>query len=174
MLSGHISGLYRYMSVQNTHKWHFRQNDMIYIGMVGHMSCQHDICRDNHDIYRGFRFLHMFPTYIEPFPVKLNLWLLTWTGYRHTYITRNGCSYIRYGTIYELPFFMKKAKWQRIWVPATTYEQPSAKTHAKMKNSCSYIVVGAHMCCHFYLQAKAFIKYILNRHILFNEYAKHT
>ena len=25
-----------------------------------------------------------------------------------------------------------------------------------------------------YLQAKAFIKYILNRHILFNEYAKHT
>jgi hypothetical protein len=25
-----------------------------------------------------------------------------------------------------------------------------------------------------YLQAKAFIKYILNRHIIFNEYAKHT
>ncbi len=27
--------------------------------------------------------LSVFPTYIEPFPVKLNLWLLTWTGYRH-------------------------------------------------------------------------------------------
>jgi len=32
----------------------YRQNDGLYIGMVGHISCQADIYRDNRDIYRVF------------------------------------------------------------------------------------------------------------------------
>ena len=33
----------------------FGENDRLYIGMVGYISCLADIYRDNHDIYRGFR-----------------------------------------------------------------------------------------------------------------------
>ncbi len=33
---------------------------MLYVGLVGHISANHDIYRDNHDIHRGFRFLRVF------------------------------------------------------------------------------------------------------------------
>ena len=54
------------------------------------------------DIYRGFfRQIEFIVAHIRGLP---------------TYITENGCSHVRHGTIYEQSFSMKKRKWQRICV----------------------------------------------------------
>ena len=52
-------------------------------------------------------------------------------------------------------------------------DKPNVFTVARRKD-CGLWKEGDRKQARLYLQAKAFIKYILNRHILFNEYAKHT
>jgi hypothetical protein len=64
-----------YLSNQN---FILRQNDSLYIRMVGQISCLPNICRANHDLYRGFRFMSVNKTCITAFPVKLKLWLCRW------------------------------------------------------------------------------------------------
>ena len=64
-----------YLWNQNFSLW---QNDSSYIGMVGQISCLPNICRANHDLYRGFRFMIVNKTCITAFPVKLKFWLCKW------------------------------------------------------------------------------------------------
>ena len=78
-----------------------------------------------------------------------------------TYITENGCSYVRHGTIYEPAFFLKTKKWLDIWAPTRHMSNHSAKKHAIMINGCSYVVVGAHMRCHFLFFMKKDWSYIV-------------
>jgi hypothetical protein len=71
----------------------FRQNDGLYIGMVGHISCQADIYRDNRDIYRVFVSC-VYVRYIN------RLFLSNWNF---------GCAYKRFSD-------MCLTIWQLIWM----------------------------------------------------------
>ena len=92
----------------------FRQNDSLYVGMVGHIS-------DNHDIYRATTIYIVvfapcaFSDIYRGFFCQIEFMVAHMSGLP-TYITENGCSYVRHGTIYEQSFFIKKRKWQRICV----------------------------------------------------------
>ena len=128
--------------------------------MTGHISVWLDIYRDNHDICRVFASCACFRHISRLF---LSNWIY---GCSHEQVT-DICHHewlLIYPPWHDIGagIFMKKAKWQRIWVPTTTYEQPSAKKHAKMENGCSHVVVGTHMPRHFAFFMKNACSYVVD------------